>query len=344
MHRYTSSLIFVFPIILSLFNSCDCNKPKTENKDIPGSTAVEEPKRNVVVPAFDADSAYDFISKQVAFGPRIPGTPAQSKCAAWLTEKLKSYTPDVVVQDLKVGLYNRNQVPCKNIVASFNPKASKRILLCAHWDTRPWSDRDSSNPKLPFDGADDGGSGVAVLLEIASLLSKQPPAVGVDIAFFDVEDYGPPSWDSQSKNEEINGYCLGTQEWANTPHVANYRAYYGILLDMVGAKNATFLQEGLSLQNAPTIVQKVWDTAASLGYGNYFLYTRVNPIVDDHSFVNSINQTPCIDIINLDKTSPTGFARHWHTQRDNMNIIDKQTLKAVGQTLLQVVYAESPQV
>lgn len=294
----------------------------------------------VSVPDFNADSAYVFTEKQVAFGPRIPGTPSQTKCAEWLTAKVKSYNAKVVVQDLKVELWNHEMVPCKNIIASFNPEQKKRILLCAHWDTRPWSDRDSSYPKKSFDGADDGGSGVAVLLEIARHLASQPTQVGVDIVFLDVEDYGPPAWDPQSKNEEVNGYCLGTQQWANKPQVQDYRAYFGILLDMVGAKNATFPQEGVSLQYAPSVVQKVWDIARALGHSNYFVGEKSSGIIDDHNFVNTINGTPCIDIINMDRTSKTGFAKHWHTQQDNMSIIDRNTLNAVGQTLMQVIYSE----
>lgn len=297
---------------------------------------------SATAPGFNADSAYAFIAKQVSFGPRIPGTVAQTNCANWLTAKLKSYTPHVIVQDVKVEIYNGKLVPCKNIIASFNPENSKRILLCAHWDTRPWSDQDSLKKKSAFDGADDGGSGAGVLLEIARLLSTQQAGVGIDIALFDVEDYGAPEWEAHSGEEKPIQYCLGTQHWAENPHVENYRAYFGILLDMVGAKNATFPQEGISLQYAPSVVKNVWATAHTLGYGNYFLYEKVGAITDDHAFVNSLNGTPCIDIINMDKTSPNGFARHWHTQRDNMSVIDTNTLKAVGQTLLQVIFNEAP--
>ena len=332
-------LLFALPIFCVQTTGCKNSQPKQESTTPQPASEVTVKK---TAPDFNADSAYTFIEKQVSFGPRIPGTPAQTSCANWLTQKMKSFTPDVIVQDVQVALYLQKNVACKNIIGSFNPQAKKRILLCAHWDTRPWSDRDKTEPKKPFDGADDGGSGVAVLLEIARQLKTDQPDVGIDIAFFDVEDYGPPAW--ESRQEDQNSYCLGTQEWANHPHVPNYRAYYGILLDMVGAKNATFLQEGLSLEYAPSIVKKVWDTGNALGYGNYFSYTKVNGITDDHTFVNSLNQTPCIDIISLDKTSGTGFPAHWHTQQDNMNIIDKNTLKAVGQTLLQVIYSEGPDV
>lgn len=313
-------------------------RQKTTSETETNAPAKNTPAAPASVPVFNADSAYYDVAKQVGFGPRIPGTASQQKCSAWLIEKLKSYTPNVIIQNEKISVYNHNTVPCINIIASFNPTAAKRILLFAHWDTRPWSDQDSLNPKKTFDGADDGGSGVAILLEMARQMSKQPPSVGVDLAFFDVEDYGPPSFDKESKDDDW--YALGTQYWAKNPHVANYRAYYGILLDMVGAKNATFPLEGTSRQNAPTVLQHVWSIAQSLGYGNYFLNLVAPPIIDDHNYVNSLNGTPSIDIVNLSKNTRTGFAAHWHTQQDNLNIIDKNTLNAVGQTLLQVIYTE----
>lgn len=344
--RHSISISFrKLPIIalsgMLLLIACNGKKEKvtdTNQQKNPVDKIVMAP-----APDFNADSAYAFIEKQVAFGPRIPGTASHEKCAAWLTAKLKSYTPHVIVQDVKVEIYNGTMVPCKNIIASFNPEISKRILLCAHWDTRPWSDRDQVNKKAAFDGADDGGSGVGVLLEVARHMSKQNAAVGIDIVFFDVEDYGPPAWEESGGEERPVQYCLGSQYWAENPHVANYRAYYGILLDMVGARDATFPQEGISLQYAPTIVKKVWSTAHTLGFGQYFLNESVGAVTDDHAFINSINGTPCIDIIHMDKTSPnSGFARHWHTQQDNMSVIDKATLKAVGQTLLQVLANEAP--
>ncbi len=319
-----------------LINSCTCNHAK----EVSDTTTPGMNQPAVSVPEFNADSAYLYTARQVAFGPRIPGSVSQTKCAEWLTAKVKTYTSTVYVQDLKVELWNHQTVPCLNIIASFNPAQKKRILLCAHWDTRPWSDRDATEPKKVFDGADDGGSGVAVLLEVARELSARKASVGVDIVFLDVEDYGPPTWDPQSGNEEVNGYCVGTQQWAGKPHVADYRAYFGILLDMVGGKNATFPKEGVSLQYAPSVVEKVWGIARALGYSNYFVDTKGPSITDDHTFVNSINGTPTIDIISMDPSSKFGFAKHWHTQQDSMSIIDKSTLKAVGQTLLQVIYTE----
>ncbi|MBX7109570.1 MAG: M28 family peptidase [Chitinophagales bacterium] len=326
-------------LLSTLMIIAGCGGKKTGNVTTPVTKSTETAAAGAVVPDFSADSAYAFVARQVAFGPRIPGTAAQQKCAQWLEAKLKSYSSAVVLQDVKVTIYNGSQVPCKNIIASFHPEIKKRILLCAHWDTRPWSDQDSLHKKSPFDGADDGGSGVAVLLEIARLLHTQSVATGIDIALFDVEDYGPPYWEEKEGNEQPSQYCIGTQHWAKNPHVKDYRAYYGILLDMVGAKGATFPMEGLSMRYAPSVVKNVWDVANGLGYGNYFVYAKTNAITDDHAFVNSINGTPCIDIINM---TDKGFAKHWHTQQDNLSVIDKATLKAVGQTLLQIIFNEAP--
>ncbi|MCS6990474.1 MAG: M28 family peptidase [Chitinophagales bacterium] len=316
-----------------------CRQNRDEPAPATGTSQAKQQIPQVAAPDFNADSAYAFIARQVAFGPRIPGTAAHESCARWLETMLRRWADTVYVQRSTVELYNGTRVPCINIIGSFQPSATKRILLFAHWDTRPWSDRDPQHPRKPFDGADDGGSGVGVLLECARLFAQQPPAVGIDIAFFDVEDYGAPAWEKPSPHHE-EGYCLGSREWIERPHVPNYRAYYGILLDMVGAKNATFLKEGISMEFAPSVVEKVWRTAAALGYGHYFLDTRVPGIVDDHTFINRLNFTPCIDIINLSQETETGFGPHWHTQNDNMSIIDRNTLKAVGQTVLQVIYTE----
>ncbi len=330
--------LYVLCLLVWLGCLCSC-RPKPS---VPPQKDRVPPRETIsaVVPSFDADSAFAFVAKQVAFGPRIPGHPAHAACAKWLEEKLRSYRANVVVQRTEVEVYNGQKVPCINIIASYGLEHAKRLLLCAHWDNRPWSDQDPEHPRKPFDGANDGGSGVAVLLECARHFAQHPPAVGIDIIFFDVEDYGAPVWEKRSSHHE-EGYCLGSRYWIEYPHVPNYRAYYGILLDMVGAAQATFLQEGHSLTYAPSVVEKVWETAAMLGYGNYFLPIRGPAIVDDHTYINQLNFTPTIDIIHLSKETSTGFFPQWHTQHDNLSIIDRNTLKAVGQTLLHVVYSES---
>lgn len=317
-----------------------CNNPTKVDDTQP--IEDNESLVKVLAPDFNADSAYYFTKKQVDFGPRIPGTEAQNKCATYLTDILKGYCKNVIVQNAAVEIYNGKKVPMKNIIASFNPENPKRILLFAHWDTRPYADQDAKNLNAKFDGADDGAASSAILLEIARCISLKKITVGVDIALFDVEDYGPPKNDSKY-NEKEDMYALGTQYWCKNPHVPNYKAYYGILLDMCAAKNAQLRIEGSSNAFAPSVIKNVWNTAAGLGYGNIFLTDIANSIIDDHTYVNRINGTPSIDLIWLDPTTKNGFAPHWHTLNDNINVIDKVTMKAVGQTLLQVIYNEPSQ-
>ena len=317
--------------------SCGEKKKYSDNTPTPIQTAspTETPKAYVKPPNFNADSAYAYLSKQVAFGPRIPNTPAQKKCADWLEAKLRSYTKDVIVQSAKVTAHTNEELQMYNIIARFNPTNTNRIMLCAHWDTRPFADQDKNNPKGRLDGADDGGSGTAILLEVARLLSITPANVGVDIILFDTEDYGTNEGGS-------NSYCLGSQYWGKNPPIPGYYAKYGILLDMVGAKGAKFAKEGYSIQVAPSVVEKIWSTAARLGYGDYFTQELTGAITDDHVFVRSTTGIPCVDIINFGSHNKgeSQFGPHWHTQKDNLNNIDKKVLSAVGQTVLDVLYNE----
>ncbi|MDR2120428.1 MAG: M28 family peptidase [Tannerella sp.] len=290
-------------------------------------------------PEFNRDSAYAYVARQVAFGPRVPNTPAHKACALWLAGELERFGAKIYVQEATLTAYNGDRLEAKNIIGSFHPDKAKRVLLCAHWDTRPYSDRDEeSNHHKPIDGADDGASGVGVLLEIARQMSLNDTGIGVDILFFDAEDYGTPKFANESG--EDTWWCLGSQFWAKNPHTPNYRADYGILLDMVGARNATFYKESVSVYRAAPVVEKVWTTARNLGYGRYFINANGGAITDDHQFVMAGRGFPCIDIIHLNPDSPHGFGNHWHTQRDAMDNIDRETLNAVGQTVLEVIYSE----
>lgn len=213
-------------------------------------------------------------------------------------------------------------------------------MLCAHWDTRPFADQDTEDTNTAIDGANDGASGVGVLLEIARQFSLKKPNIGVDIILFDAEDYGQPAVSDYPRME--HSYCLGSQYWATHLHKSNYFAKYGILLDMVGGKNAVFTQELASLTFAPKVLNKVWNTAAELGYGNTFQFKKTNLIIDDHLYINNLAQgrVPTIDIIEYNEVTESHFYEHWHTHKDKLENIDKNTLKAVGQTVLQVVYNE----
>ncbi|QJB40850.1 M28 family peptidase [Chitinophaga oryzae] len=311
-----------------LAGACQQPSPKTDNTvDSTGASKVA--KLNVPVPAFNADSAYAYTAKQVSFGPRIPNTPAQQHCADWMISTLKQWADTVYVQRTTVEGPNKEKLPCINIIASFNPAAKQRVLLLAHWDTRPWADEDAFDKKGKLDGADDGASGVGVLMETARQFRAHKPEAGVDILLVDVEDYGV-------KDNE-NSFCLGTQYWAKNPHIKGYKANYGILLDMVGGRGSQFYMEGSSQQYAYGPMKMFWDVANQLGYSDYFRYEKNGSyITDDHIYVNTMANIPTFDIIAWQASG--NFAPHWHTQGDNMSVIDTRTLKAVGQTILQVIY------
>ena len=292
---------------------------------------TKEDVKTVSVPDFNADTAFAFIEKQVAFGPRVPGSAAQNNCAAWLETEMKKYCDTVIVQKATVLQPVSNiKYPSINLIGSINPQAPARILILAHWDSRPWADEDTKNQNKAIDAADDGGSGVAVMLEMMRMMKTQKPNdLGIDFLFVDAEDVGKTEWTEQS-------YCLGTQHWAKNLHIPGYTALFGICLDMVGAKGATFPLEGFSKQFAADKQKLIWDMAIKSGYGNYFINTDGGSITDDHLVVNEFLNIPCVDIINL---SPVGsFGKHWHTHDDNISVIDKNTLKAVGQTVMNVIY------
>lgn len=321
----------------------DDKKPTTQQRK------QQEEKKEITAPVFQSDSAYAMIEKQVAFGPRVPGTAAHKTCGDWMVSTLKSYGATITEQTTSLKTFEGRSIPVRNIVASFDPEKPNRILLCAHWDSRPYGDKDKDSAlhKKPIDGANDGGSGVGVLLEIGRQLSLAPTQVGIDLVFFDAEDLGTAEFADNAKEVLNDGYisswCLGSQYWAKEKHVKNYNPRFGILLDMVGAQNATFNKEKYSQQNASDVVNLVWNTAYKLGYSSLFTAEEIEGVVDDHVFVSK-GGVRCIDIID---TKPQimamglggyVFGTYHHTHNDNMSIIDKSTLSAVGQTLMQVIY------
>ncbi len=332
-------IIFLTLIIGWISFGCESSKKSVDHAGSRNS------KKAITVPSFNSDSAYHFIQEQVDFGPRVPNTYSHKNCGEYLVDKLKSYGAEVTEQNFSEQAYNGTVLHLKNIIATYNPNARKRILLAAHWDTRPFADKDFKGRYEPIDGANDGGSGVGVLLEVARMLDKsEKPNTGIDIIFFDGEDYGEHEdvVNTPLKNGLVQiWWCLGSQYWADHPHKPKYSAYYGILLDMVGGTNARFYKEGGSMQFAPKVVRKIWNTARSLGYSNYFVNTNSSGIMDDHIFVNRDAKIPMVDIVEHDPESASYyFGDYHHTQKDNMSIIDKQTLQAVGETVLYTIYNE----
>lgn len=291
-------------------------------------------------PEFNADSAYAFTAAQCAFGPRVPNTEAHKLCGNYIAEKFRSYGALVTDQYADLTAFDGTILKARNIIASYNPDAEARLLICGHWDSRPWADNDpdSANWHKPVLAANDAASDVAVMLEMARVIAQNPLKIGIDFICFDAEDYGAPQW--INSNEE-NDWCLGSQYWAENPHKFGYKARFGILMDMVGGQGSTFSKELFSKEYAAQVVDIVWNTAAQIGYGNYFLNRDGGYITDDHLPVNRIAKIPCIDIIPYFSDGPSGFGPTWHTVNDDMEHIDKNVLKAVGQTVLQVIYNEN---
>ncbi|MEO0728553.1 MAG: M28 family peptidase [Bacteroidota bacterium] len=319
--------LFICLAVFATCSSCDDDNPPPP----PPSPAPTPPS----IPAFNADSAYNDIAAQLAFGPRVIGSEGHAACKDWLVERFRALGARVQQQQFTADLYTGASHRATNIIAQINPDVSDRLLLCAHWDTRHIADSPLNTERLeePILGADDGGSGVAVLLEIARRIQENPIGIGIDIVLFDAEDHGESGGAPES-------YCLGSQYWSrNRP--TPYKPRYGILLDMVGAEGAQFPIEGYSAYYAQPIVDKVWGMAKRMGRTNYFINRRMQGgITDDHYFVNTLAGIPTIDIINLSGTTQTSFGPHWHTHDDDMDIIDKNTLRAVGQVLLAVLYNE----
>lgn len=302
------------------------------------STATQTPQPAappISVPTFNADSAYHFVKKQVDFGPRVPNSEAHRKCAAWLASEFKRHGLEVIEQKFQAPHFKGGTFDGVNIIGQYKPENPRRVLFAAHWDSRFQADQDTKDRNKPILGADDGGSGVGVLLEMARLLAQQPVDIGVDFVLFDLEDQGDDSDDGKDNSKT---WCLGAQHWSKNLHKPGYMPLYGILLDMVGGANPKFQKEAISMQAAPTIVEKVWSTAAALGYSNVFVPEAGNAVTDDHYFVVMNARIPMIDIISRPGGTKTGFVPHWHTHDDNMDAIDKNTLRIVGEVVTTVLY------
>lgn len=329
----------LIPLLLLLVAIVACsngsNKPASNERE-----GAETTKNEVQVPRFNADSAYRYVQAQADFGPRVPNTAAHRACGDYLAARLEAFGAKVYNQYADLTAYDNTLLKARNIIGAYNPESKRRVLLCAHWDSRPYADAETDEKlqRTPILGVNDGASGVGVLLEVARQLQQQAPAIGIDIIFFDAEDYGIPSFHKGDYKPDT--WCLGSQYWGRVPHVSGYNARYGILLDMVGGKNSTFYQEMFSKRTAGKQVKRIWDAAHRLGFGSLFPKSQGTEVTDDHVYVYNLRQIPCVDIINYDPNSDTGFGDFWHTHADNMDIIDRQTLNAVGQTLLEVIYKE----
>ncbi len=328
---------------MTAFSGCDGSSSGAET-----ATTTEKPAPPVPlpanVPAFSADSAYVYTARQVAFGPRVPNSAAHRACGDWLIGTLRRFGATVQTQSFEQMAFDGKLLALRNIVAQTNPAAPKRIALAAHWDTRPFADYDPTHKNAPFDGANDGAAPVAQLLEIVRLVQATNPGVGLDILLFDGEDYG---YDEVSQSELTNmlagrgqdSWCLGSQYWAKNRVPAGSKPLYGILLDMTGGKDGRFSREELSRNVAAQPLDRVWRTGQRLGFGAYFLDQASPAITDDHVYMNK-GGLPTLDIIDHVPYGQDYFPAYHHATTDNMTLIDRATLRAVGQTVLTVLFIE----
>lgn len=323
--------VFIIAAVAAL-SACG-NTAKTQSP----TTEVSSPSDTI---RFNADSAYAYVARQVAFGPRVPGTEAHRRCAEWIVHRLAASADTIITQNALLTAFNGDELPATNIMAMYNPEATTRVLLAAHYDTRPWADNSDNKEKRlePVLGANDGASGVGVLLEYARLLKNWRPEIGVDLLFVDAEDYGT----SEGWGNNNETWCLGTQYWIeHMPYTNANRPRYGVVFDMVGGTGARFHREYFSNTNAHSIVDKVWGQAARSGLSHIFYNEIGGSLVDDHIFINRAG-IPCIDIVECNNPHTGSFPPTWHTEHDDMAAISASTLRAVGQTVLDVISAERP--
>lgn len=274
---------------------------------------------------FDGEAARRYVKAQLDFGPRVPGTEAHRRAGDWITEQMRQRADTVIEQRWNHVTAKGDTLPLRNIFARFRPAATTRILYVSHWDSRPVSDQaeDPAKRVLPVPGANDGASSTALLIALADLLKQTPPTVGVDLLFVDGEDYGsfgPP---------DVDVLIGSTYFAANMP--AGYQPIFGVLFDMVGDTDPQFLQEGHSVERAPEVVTRVWDTAARLGYQQYFPPRVGTSITDDHLPLLD-KGLRVIDVIDLDYLGPPGSGKpnYHHTPEDTLDKVSARTLKIVG--------------
>lgn len=277
---------------------------------------------NGAAPQFDAASTMSYIQTQLEFGPRVPGTPAHRQTGDWIVAQMRARSDTVIVTEWTHVTADGDSLPMRNIFARINPGASQRILYLAHWDTRPISDAaaDGAERALPVPGANDGASGVALLMGVADALRKNPPQIGVDLLFVDGEDFGNFSTDTD--------VLIGSRHFAQ--HLQpDYRPLFGVLWDMIGDADLRIYQEGYSMQRAPEIVSRVWQTAADLGYHNTFVSTGGISITDDHIPLLDAGLR-VINVIDID------YPAH-HTPRDTYDKVSQESMQTVGNVAIALI-------
>lgn len=325
----------LYLIAVAMLAVVSCGRKGAGSEARAAEAAAETPQ--AVVPDFSGDSAMAFVRAQTDMGPRVPGSAAHARCRAWLVERLAAAGADTVfVQRGTIANGCGKDVGINNVMGRFGLDKGTRLLLLAHYDTRPWADEDPdpANRNTPIDGANDGASGVGVLLQLAQMIGRQAPGVGVDILFVDAEDSGIT--DESDPNTD-NTWCLGSQYFvANLPY-SGQLPRGAVLLDMVGGRDAVFHREFFSDSQARALTDRVWKAAAEAGQGARFTDNVAGAINDDHVHLLYAG-IPAVDIIEIGHPQTGGFNPTWHTLQDNIDNIDPATLQAVGNVVARFVY------
>ncbi len=319
--------IFIILIFAAAFNSCSDKNEEQKSKPLYELNSADN------IPKFNAESAYNYIEAQVKAGPRNPGSNGHKQMLIYLQNELKKFADEIQLQSFSYNGYEGEVLNLTNIIGRFNPENKNRILLCAHWDTRPRAEHATVDSKknLPIIGANDGASGVGVLLEISNILKQQKVNYGVDIVLLDGEDYG--------KENDLNYFCLGSKYFAANYYKNSYPAF-GILLDMVGDKEAEFFKEGNSILYASDVVDMIWNIA-ELKNASIFSAKEGSTIYDDHIPLNQAG-IKTVDIIDADfvgARSSNKRRNYWHSENDTMENISKETLQQVGDVLTYFLYS-----
>lgn len=292
---------------------------------------------------FNAAAALSYAQAQVKFGPRVPGTPAHEQAGDWIIQQMKERGDSVIVQSWTQMTAKGEKLPMRNILARINPSATQRVLYLTHWDTRPTADDDPNLGKrgASFDGANDGASGVGLFVALADLWKKTPPSVGVDLLFVDGEDWGGFDPDSSGNYPDA---LFGSQYFANHLPSPDYKPLYGVLFDMIGDSDLQIFQEAFSVQNAPEVVQRVWQTASDLGYGRYFINEVGESVTDDHLPLQH-KGLRVIDVLDIQygplPSNYNGYTvsspSYHHTSEDTMDKLSTKSLQAVGDVAATLV-------
>jgi hypothetical protein len=285
------------------------------------------------VPRFDEDHAFSYLVAQCDFGPRNPGSDGYYACLDYLITELDQSANEIILQDFSYQEQRYNKrYNLENIVARYNPDSEFQTIISAHWDTRPWADQEDlrQDRDQPIIGANDGASGVAILLELAKIMGENPPPIGVNLVFFDGEDLGVPG--------ENSTYCQGSRFFAKNLPIP--RPNEAINLDMVGDKQLVLPIERYSLEYHPKLVRHLWDRAKDMGLDAFI--GRVDyAIYDDHIPLNEIAGIPSIDLI--DFKYPNSYANFWHTMNDIPENCSEESLGQVGALMVDYIYNREEQ-